>query len=148
MQYLEAISKIAEISVHFQGKPFNITVIQVYAQTSDASEAEVERPARPFRTITQKRCPFHYRGLECTSKKSRDTCSNRQMWPGSTKWSRAKAKTQKKTLHMDITRWSVLKSDWLYSLQPKMEKFYTVSKNKTRSYLWLRTWSPYCQIQT
>ena len=36
-------------------------------------------------------------------------------------------------LHMDITRWSILKSDWLYSLQPKMEKLYTVSKNKTRT---------------
>ena len=32
--------------------------------------------------------------------------------------------TQEKTLHMDVTRWSTLKSDWLYSLQPKMEKLY------------------------
>ena len=31
------------ISVHFQGKPFNITVIQVYAPSSKAEEAEVER---------------------------------------------------------------------------------------------------------
>ena len=31
------------ISIHFQGKPFNITVIQVYALTSNAEEAEVER---------------------------------------------------------------------------------------------------------
>ena len=31
------------ISVHFQGKPFNITVIQVYAPTSNTEEAEVER---------------------------------------------------------------------------------------------------------
>ena len=31
------------ISVHFQGKPFNITVIQVYAPTSNAEEAEVEQ---------------------------------------------------------------------------------------------------------
>ena len=30
------------ISIHFQGKPFNITVIQVYALTSNAEEAEVE----------------------------------------------------------------------------------------------------------
>ena len=30
------------ISVHFQGKPFNITVVQVYAPTSNAEEAEVE----------------------------------------------------------------------------------------------------------
>ena len=31
------------ISVHFQGKPFNITVIQVYAPTSNAKDAEVEQ---------------------------------------------------------------------------------------------------------
>ena len=31
------------ISVHFQGKPFSITIIQVYAPTSNAEEAEVER---------------------------------------------------------------------------------------------------------
>ena len=31
------------ISVHFQGKPFNITVIQVYAPTSNAEEAKVEQ---------------------------------------------------------------------------------------------------------
>ena len=48
---------------------------------------------------------------------------------------------------MSITRWSTPKSDWLYSLQPKMEKLYTDSKNKTRSWLWLRSWAPYCQIQ-
>ena len=47
------------------------------------------------------------------------------------------------SLHMDITRWSILKSDWLYSLQPKVEKLYTVSKNKTGSWLWLRSWTPY-----
>ena len=56
--------------------------------------------------------------------------------------------TQEKTLHMDITRLSKPKSDWLYSLQPKLEKLYTVSKNKTGSWLWLRSWTPYCQIQT
>ena len=31
-----------KISIHFQGKPFNITVIQVYAPTSNAEEAEAE----------------------------------------------------------------------------------------------------------
>ena len=123
------------------------------------------RPTRPFRTNTQKRCPFHCRGLEYKSRKSRNTWSNRQIWPCNMEWSRANANrvlprehtghskhplptTQEKTLHMDISRWSILKSDWLYSLQPKMEKFYTVSKNKTRSWLWLRSWTPYCQIQT
>ena len=42
MQYLDAISKMTLISVHFQGKPFNITVIQVYDPTSNAEEAELE----------------------------------------------------------------------------------------------------------
>ena len=105
------------------------------------------RPTRPLRTNTQKRCPFHYRGLECKSRKSRNTWCNKQIWPWSTEWSRAKGNrvlprehtghrkhplptTQEKTLHMDITRWSTLKSDWLYSLQPKMEKLWTVSKTR------------------
>ena len=42
MQYLDAISNDRMISVRFQGKPFNITVIQVYVQTSNEEEAEVE----------------------------------------------------------------------------------------------------------
>ena len=42
MQYLGAISRMMVISVRFQGKPFSITVIQVYAPTSNAEEAEVE----------------------------------------------------------------------------------------------------------
>ena len=41
--------------------------------------------------------------------------------------------TQEMTLHIDITRWSTLKSDRLYPLQPKMEKLYVVSNNKTGS---------------
>ena len=159
MQYSDAISKTTEWPVRFQGKPFNITVIQVYALTSIAKEAEVEhlwRPTRLSRTNTPKRCPFHYRGLEYKSRKSRNTWSNRQIWPWSTKWSKAKAnrvfpsehtghskhpfpKTQEKTLHIDITRSLTSKSDWLYSLQPKMEKLYTVSEKKTRSWLWLRS---------
>ena len=124
----------------------------------------LRRPTRPFRTNIQKRCHFLYRGLECKSSKSRNTWSNRQIWPWSTEWSRAKANrilprehtdhskhplstTQEKTLHMD-NRWSTPKSDWLYSLQPKMEKLYKVSQNKMGSWLWLRSWTPYCQIHT
>ena len=42
MQYLGAVSKMTEWSVCFQGKPFNITVIQLYAPTNNAKEAEVE----------------------------------------------------------------------------------------------------------
>ena len=76
------------ISVRFQGKLFNITVIQVYAPTSNAEEAEVDQFYKELQDLLeltpQKRCPFHYRGLECKSRKSRDTWSNRQIWPWST----------------------------------------------------------------
>ena len=73
------------ISVRFQGKPFNITVFQAYAPTSNAEEAEVEWFYEDLQDLAgltpPKRCPFHYRGLECKSRKSRNTWSNRQIWP-------------------------------------------------------------------
>ena len=44
MQYLDSISKNdRKISIHFQGKPFYITIILVYAPTNNAEEAEVEQ---------------------------------------------------------------------------------------------------------
>ena len=65
------------ISVHFQGKPFNIMVIQVYALTSNSEEAEVERFYEDLQDLLEltpkKRCSFHYRGMECKSRKSRNT---------------------------------------------------------------------------
>ena len=57
------------ISVCLQGKPFSITGIQVYALTSNDEEAEVEWFYEDLQDLIeltlQKRCPFHYRGLEC-----------------------------------------------------------------------------------
>ena len=125
------------ISVHFQGKPFNIIIIQVYAPTSNTEAAEVEQLYEDLQDLLEltpkKRCPFHYRGWERKSRKSRNTWSNRKIWLWSTEWSRAKANAilprectchskhhlptiQEKTLHVNITRWSILQSDWLYSL--------------------------------
>ena len=72
------------ILVHFQGKPFNITVIQVYTPTSNTEEAEVEQfyeDLQDLLELTQKRMPFHHRGLECKSRKSKNTWSYRQIWP-------------------------------------------------------------------
>ena len=75
----------------FQGKSFNIT--KVYAPTNNA-EAEVEQFYEDLQNLLEltlkKRCPFHYRGLECKSRKSKNTQSDRQIWPWSTEWSRAK----------------------------------------------------------
>ena len=77
------------ISVHFQGRPYNITVNQVYAPTTDAEKAEVDQCYEDLQDLPElapkERCPLHYRGLECKSKKSRDALSNRQVWPRSTK---------------------------------------------------------------
>ena len=43
MQYSSTVSKTTELSVHFQGKPFNIIVFQVYALIINAKETEVEQ---------------------------------------------------------------------------------------------------------
>ena len=78
------------ISVHFQGRPFSITVIQVYAPTTNAKEDEVKWSYKDLQGLlelkdTKKRCPLHHRGLECKCRKSRNTWSNRQVWSWSTK---------------------------------------------------------------
>ena len=138
------------ILVCFSCNPFNIIVIQVCVQ--DLLE------------LTAKKDVLFIIGdwnTEVGSQKY--NWNNRQVWLWSIKLIRAKAnrvlpreqaghskhllpKTQETTVHMGITRWSVLKSDWLYSLQPNMEKLYIVSKNKTRSWLWLRSSAPYCKM--
>ena len=52
MQYLDAVLKNNRmISIHLQGKPFNITVIQVYAPTSNAEEVEVDGSMKTYKTF-------------------------------------------------------------------------------------------------
>ena len=76
------------ISVHFQGKPFKITVTEVYASATNDKENEVEQFYEDLQDLQQKlttktRCPFHHRELESKSRKSRDNWSDRQIWPWS-----------------------------------------------------------------
>ena len=82
------------ISVRFQGKPFNITVILVYAPNSTAKDAEVDQFYEDLQDLlyltlkkkkTRKRFPFHHKELECKRRKSRDIQNNRQVWPCSAK---------------------------------------------------------------
>ena len=72
----------------FLRQTIQFTVIQVYARTSNTEEAEVEQFCEDLQDhlelTNQKRCPIHYRGLECKSRKSRNTWSNRQIWPWNT----------------------------------------------------------------
>ena len=116
------------ISVHFQGKPFNITVIQVYALSSNAEEAEVMVLWRPtsLLELTPKKDVLFIIEDWITKVGSQETpgvtgkfglgmrneagvlprkCTGHSKYPLPT--------TQEKTLHMDITRWSTPKSDWL-----------------------------------
>ena len=81
------------ISVCFQGKPYNIHSNSSLCPTTNSRKLKLNGLWRPTRsrTNTQKRCPLHYRRLECKNRKSRDTWSNRQIWCWSTKWSRKKA---------------------------------------------------------
>ena len=72
------------ISVHFQGKLFNITVIQVYAPASNGEEAEAEwfyEDLQDLLEVIPKRCLFHHRRLDHKSRKSRDTQNYRPVWP-------------------------------------------------------------------
>ena len=142
------------ISVRFQGKPFNITVIQVYAPTSNAEDAEVEwvyevhlqylLELTPKKDILSIIGDWNAKvgsqeipgitgkfGLGLQNEASQRLTVLPREPTGHSK--HPLPKTQEKTLHMDITRWSIPKSYWLHSLQPKMEKLYTVNKNKTGS---------------
>ena len=120
------------IFVRFQGKPFNITVIQVYTLTSHAEEAEVERFSEDLQDLlelTPKKDVLFIIGVWNTKVGSQEIPEvTGKFGLGSTKRSRSKANrilpkehtdhskhplptTQENILHMDITRWSILKSD-------------------------------------
>ena len=76
------------ISVRFQGKPFNITVIQVYAPTSNAKEAEVEwfyEDLQELLELTPKKDVLFIKGDWYATVGSQEiTWSNRQIWHWST----------------------------------------------------------------
>ena len=98
------------------------------------------------------------------SRKSRETWSNRpKVWPWSTNWSRAKANrvlskectghskhplptTQETTFHGHHQMINT-KIRLIIFLQLRMEKLHIVSKNKIWSWLWLRSWTPYCKFR-
>ena len=161
MQYLDDISKTTEWSL-FVSKA-NHSISQVYAPTRNAEEAEVERFHEDLQDLLERTSKKDVIliiedwnekvesqevpgvtgkfGLEMwkeAGQRLTEFCQENALVIANTLFL-----TQEKTLHMDITRWSTPKSDWLYYLQPKMEKLYRVSKNKTRSWLWLRSWTQF-----
>ena len=119
------------ISVPFQGKQFNITIIQVYAPTSNAEEAEVERffeDLQDLLELTLQKDVLFIIGDWNAKVGSQETPgvtgkfglrirneagqTNRVLPRKCTGHSKQPlATTQEKTLHMDITRWSTTKSD-------------------------------------
>ena len=123
------------ISVCFQGKPFNI---QVYAPTTDAEEAEVERfyeDQQDLLEITPSKNVLFIIGdlnAKVGSPEIPGVTSKFGLGVQNEKWQglirilprehtghsqHPIPTTREKTLHMDITRWSIPKSNWLYSLQ-------------------------------
>ena len=130
------------IAAHFQAKPLTSTVIQVYALDSNAKEAEVEwfsEDVQGLLELTSRKMSFSLYWTRMQHWEVELPGLTGKFGVKSTKWSRTKSNrvllrehtghskhplpiTQVKTLHMDITRWSILKSDWWNSLQPKMEK--------------------------
>ena len=127
-------------------------VIQVYGSTSNAEEAEVERLYEDLQDLLELTPPKDVLfiigdwnakvgnqetpgvtgkfGLQVQNEARQsliEFCQENALVIANTLF------LQEKTLHMDITRWSTPKSDSLYSLQPKTEKLYRVSKNKTKS---------------
>ena len=157
------------ISVRFQGKAFNTTLIWFYAPATNAKEVEVKRfyeDLQDLLELTPQKDVFFVIG-DWNAKAGNQEISGvigkfglgvqNEAGQRLTEFCQESAlvianilfQQHKRWLYiMNITRWSMTKSDWLYSLQPKMEKLYTFSKNKTRSWLWLSPWTPYCQIQT
>ena len=118
------------ISVHLQGKPFNITVIQVYAPTSNTEEAEVERfyeDLQDLLELTPKKDVLFIIGDWNAKVGSQETPGIRGKFglgmrnePGQRliEFCQENALVkhplptiQGKTLHIDITRWSTPKSD-------------------------------------
>ena len=119
------------ISVRFQGKPFNITVIQVYAPNSNAEEAEVERFYEDLQDLLELTPPKDVLfiigdwnakigskeipgitgnfGLALQNEAGQRLTVLPRERTGKCK--HPLPKTQEKTLHMDITRWSTPKSD-------------------------------------
>ena len=70
------------ISVCFQGKPFNITVIQAYAPTTDAKVEWFYEDLQDLLELTPKKMSFSSYGTGMQNRKSRDTWNNRQVWLG------------------------------------------------------------------
>ena len=119
------------ISLCLQGKPFNITVIQVYAPTSNAKEAEVERFYEDLQDLleqTPKKDVLFIIGDWNAKVGSQETPGvtgkfGLGIWNEAGQTNRVLPRkctghskhplptTQEKTLHMDITRWSTPKSD-------------------------------------
>ena len=76
------------ISVHFQGKPFNITVIQVYGPTTNAKEAEGDKfyeDLEDFLELASKNYVLFFIGDWNAEVGSQDTWGNWQVWSWSTK---------------------------------------------------------------
>ena len=88
VQYLDAVSKTTELYLFISKANHSISQSSKSMPQPVMLKAEVEWFYEDLQALPEitpkKRRPFHYRGLECKSRKSRNTWSNRQIWPWST----------------------------------------------------------------
>ena len=161
-----SLKKDRMVLVCFQGKSFSITVIQVYAPASNAEEAEVEWFYEDLwdLELTPGKVVLFVIGDWNTKIGSQDIprvigkfCLGVQNEAGQ----RLTEFCQENTLVLANTLFQQHKK-WFYTwtspdgqywnqidyILHSQRWLYTVSRNKTRSWLWLRSWTPYCQIQT
>ena len=157
-----------KISVRFQGKPFNITVIQAYAPASNAEEVEVEWFCEDLQNLLElrpKKDVLFIIGNWNAKVGSQETpgvtgkfglgirneagqrliefCQENTLVIANTFLQQHKRRlctwTSPDGQHWNQIDYILCSQRWRSSI---------VSKNKTRSWLWLRSWTPHCQIQT
>ena len=167
MQYLGAISKMTEWFLIIQGKPFNITVIQVYASITNVEEAEVEQfyeDLQDFLEVTSKKDVLFITedwnvkvgtqeisgvtskfGLEIQNEAGQrltEFCQENTLVIANTQFQQHKrwlcTWTSPDGQHWNQIDYILCSQRWRNSIQSA----------HTRLELWLRSWNPHCKIQT
>ena len=163
------------ISVHFQGKPLNITVIQVYALTRNAEEAEFEwfyEDLQDLLELTPKKDVLFIIG-DCNAKVGSqeipgatgklglgveneagqmliEFCQENTLVIANTFFQQHKRRlytwTSQDGQYWNQIDYILCSQRWRSSIQSAKKK--RKEKKKTGSWLWPRSWTPYCQIQT
>ena len=166
MHYLGATSKMTEWSWFFPRQAIqhdsNSSLCPYYRCQRSCSWSVLWRPRKPPRTNTKMRCSIHQWGLVCQRRKSRNTWSDRQVWPWRTKWSREKAEFCQENALIRANTLSKQHKRQVYSLTSPNGQYWNQidyifcsqrwrscmqsEKSKTWSWLWLYSSASHSKI--